>query len=151
MRVAAHLTRPTRELVRAARCGSKPHVPLFGLAPGGVYHAIDVATDAVRSYRTISPLPTQRKRGLAVYFLWHFPWTRAPQELPGTLPYGARTFLPCGDSTGAAVRPTPKIESTTIEEARHRDETTAKTRLVPKIPQDPLLDQYDRIFKIDGD
>ncbi len=31
--------------------------PLFGLAPGGVYHAINVAINAVRSYRTISPLP----------------------------------------------------------------------------------------------
>ena len=32
-------------------------VPLFGLAPGGVCPATDVATGAVRSYRTISPLP----------------------------------------------------------------------------------------------
>ncbi len=31
--------------------------PLFGLAPGGVYHAASVAGGAVRSYRTLSPLP----------------------------------------------------------------------------------------------
>ena len=31
--------------------------------------------------------------GLAVYSLLHFPWARAPQALPGTLSYGARTFL----------------------------------------------------------
>jgi hypothetical protein len=31
--------------------------PLFGLAPGGVYHATPVTRRAVRSYRTISPLP----------------------------------------------------------------------------------------------
>jgi len=31
--------------------------PLFGLAPGGVYPATPVASRAVRSYRTISPLP----------------------------------------------------------------------------------------------
>ena len=31
--------------------------PLFGLAPGGVYHAGLVTKDAVRSYRTVSPLP----------------------------------------------------------------------------------------------
>ena len=30
---------------------------LFGLAPSGVCHAGTVASDAVRSYRTISPLP----------------------------------------------------------------------------------------------
>ena len=49
-----------------------------------------VTTRAVRSYRTFSPLP--RICG-AVYFLWHFPWARAPQALPGTLPSEARTFL----------------------------------------------------------
>ncbi len=32
-------------------------VPLFGLAPDGVYPATAVASRAVRSYRTISPLP----------------------------------------------------------------------------------------------
>jgi hypothetical protein len=30
---------------------------LFGLAPGGACHAVPVAGTAVRSYRTISPLP----------------------------------------------------------------------------------------------
>lgn len=30
---------------------------LFGLAPGGVFPATTVASRAVRSYRTISPLP----------------------------------------------------------------------------------------------
>jgi len=32
-------------------------VPLFDLAPGGVYHATSVTSCAVRSYRTFSPLP----------------------------------------------------------------------------------------------
>jgi hypothetical protein len=37
------------------------HAPfLFGLAPGGVYHAIDVTANAVRSYRTLSPLPCKQ-------------------------------------------------------------------------------------------
>ncbi len=31
--------------------------PLFGLAPGGVCHAVAVAGPPVRSYRTLSPLP----------------------------------------------------------------------------------------------
>jgi hypothetical protein len=39
MRVAAHLKRPTREPVRAARRSRRLRVPLFGLAPGGVYRA----------------------------------------------------------------------------------------------------------------
>jgi hypothetical protein len=36
-------------------CGSSSS--LFGLAPGGACHAVPVAGDAVRSYRTFSPLP----------------------------------------------------------------------------------------------
>jgi hypothetical protein len=60
MHVTVHLERPTREPVRAARRGQKPPVPLFGLAPGGVYPATGVAIGAVRSYRTISPLPTRQ-------------------------------------------------------------------------------------------
>ena len=44
--------------------------PLFGLAPRGVCHAGEIASAAVRSYRTISPLP---RRSTAVYFLLRFP------------------------------------------------------------------------------
>ena len=56
---------------------------------------------AVRSYRTISPLPATL-RAPAVYFLWHFPWTYVPQALPGTLLYGARTFLQTRTQTCSA-------------------------------------------------
>jgi hypothetical protein len=38
-----------------------PRPLLFGLAPGGVYHAAPVARGAVRSYRTVSPLPAGPK------------------------------------------------------------------------------------------
>ena len=75
---------------------SRPDAPLaslFGLAPGGVCRAADVATRAVRSYRTISPLPAPLARHLGGIFLLHFPWAHAPQALPGTVPSGARTFL----------------------------------------------------------
>ena len=37
--------------------------PLFGLAPGGVCRAASVAGRAVRSYRTLSPLPVPRRSG----------------------------------------------------------------------------------------
>ena len=43
--------------------------PLLGLAPAGVCHATRVATGAVSSYLTFSPLPLKE----AVCFLWHFP------------------------------------------------------------------------------
>ena len=38
-------------------------VSLFGLAPGGVYPAVVVTNNAVRSYRTISPLPISEETG----------------------------------------------------------------------------------------
>ncbi len=54
--VAVHLKRPTRELMWATPV-TKVTVPLFGLAPDGVCPATTVTNSAVRSYRTISPLP----------------------------------------------------------------------------------------------
>jgi len=48
-----------------------------------------VTSHAVRSYRTISPLPTE----VGGIFLLHWPSVLTAQALPGTLPYGARTFL----------------------------------------------------------
>ena len=49
--ITHRLKQPTR-----SRCGSHQG-NLFGLAPGGVYLAIFVTKNAVRSYRTLSPLP----------------------------------------------------------------------------------------------
>ena len=61
MYVAIHLLRPTREL-----CGAHI-VPMLGLAPGGVCHAVPVAGHAVRSYRTISPLPGHNKQSGGIF------------------------------------------------------------------------------------
>src|SRR4051812_44713904 len=56
--------------------------PLFGLAPGGVYHAAAVTGSAVRSYRTLSTWPHRRR---VDSFLWHFPWGRPRRPLTGTV------------------------------------------------------------------
>ena len=71
---------------------------LFGLSPGGVCPASSVTGAAVRSYRTVSPLPTRAARRTllstaAVCFLWHFPWPRGRLPLATTSTRGARTFL----------------------------------------------------------
>ncbi len=65
---------------------------LFGLAPGGVY----LAAKCYHSRGALLPHPftLTESKDPAVYSLLHFPWAHAPQGLPGTLPYGARTFLP---------------------------------------------------------
>jgi len=62
----------------------------------------------VRSYRTVSPLPDLLAEPSAVCFLLHFPSPRGAQALPGTLPCGARTFLPCV-AAAAIVWPTPAV------------------------------------------
>ena len=49
---------PRRGLLRIGGASS-----LFGLAPGGACHAASVAGDAVRSYRTLSPLPCAEAQG----------------------------------------------------------------------------------------
>ncbi len=62
-----------------------PGLPsLFGLAPGGVCRATAVAGGAVRSCRTLSPLPAFRGKP-AVCSLLHFPWGRPRRALPGTV------------------------------------------------------------------
>jgi hypothetical protein len=63
---------------------------------------------------------------MAVYFLWHWLWAHAPQVLPGTLPFGARTFLRTHSNT-ATVRPTPQI----------KDNTNAYSKPLIKVPPPP--------------
>jgi len=109
-RVAASLKRPTRKLLRAAGAGPKARVfPYLVLLQVGFAVPPNVATGAVRSYRTLSPLPSPHCcSAWAVCSLLHFPWARAPQALPGTLPCGARTFL-CSDAAIAWPTPAPII------------------------------------------
>ena len=81
--------RPTRRLKRLlAVSRSGRAAGILGLAGGGVCPADIVADAAVRSCRTISPLPLQ-----AVYFLWHYPSGRPGWPLAITVPCPARTFL----------------------------------------------------------
>ena len=105
--VAARLERPTRKHLRAAGAGPQACAfPYLVLLQVGFAVPSSVATDAVRSYRTLSPLPSpHRCSAWAVCSLLHFPWARAPQALPGTLPCGARTFL--REIDAAVAWPTP--------------------------------------------
>ena len=53
-----HATNPDGETGMSLNACLRTVPPsLFGLAPGGVYPAASVTRDAVRSYRTVSPLP----------------------------------------------------------------------------------------------
>ena len=86
--VAARLERPTRER-RGPRHGS----PIRSCSGWGLPCHAALSPRAVRSCRTISPLPDPLAGPSAVCFLLHWPSARAAQVLPGTLPCGARTFL----------------------------------------------------------
>jgi len=92
---AIHLGRPSldassnqpgwRAWKRACRPGRPACWPsLFGLAPDGVCRAGAVTGTAVRSYRTVSPLPSDLSPW-AVYSLWHFPWGRPRRPLAAIL------------------------------------------------------------------
>jgi hypothetical protein len=77
--------------------GQAPVISLFGLAPHGVYRALSVSGEAVRSYRTLSPLPPTCSR--VVYSLLHFPSRCRGRVLPGMPPVAesgpsSRAFAP---------------------------------------------------------
>jgi hypothetical protein len=67
--------------------------PLFGLAPGGACHAADVTARAVRSYRTLSPLPTRLAAPRRFAFCGAFPEVTLAGRYPAPCLHGARTFL----------------------------------------------------------
>ena len=52
---------PRRSSSLPGDSASSVSVPLFGLAPDGVYRAVRVTTSAVGSYPTVSPLPVLRR------------------------------------------------------------------------------------------
>jgi hypothetical protein len=47
--------------------------PYSVLLPVGFAVPLPLPENAVRSYRTVSPLPRHTQRSAAVCFLWHFP------------------------------------------------------------------------------
>ena len=109
--VADRLWRPTRATARRRACRPMADVsPLFGLAPGGACHARGVAVPAVRSYRTLSPLPrlAAREDRIARRFAFcgAFPGVAPAGPYPAPCLRGARTFL-C--LAAAAIRPTGSL------------------------------------------
>ncbi len=70
------------------------------------FHPYPLLLPAPSGAMDTAPSGELRQDSVAVCFLWHWPWARAPQELPGTLPGGARTFLRIPQDA-ATVQPTP--------------------------------------------
>ncbi len=105
-RVAPCLARPTRAAGPEADPDAEASSPLlFGLAPGGVCRATPVAGGAVRSYRTLSPLPAGPEGpGGRSALCGTFPGVAPAGRYPAPCFRGARTFLP-RPLAGAAIRP----------------------------------------------
>ena len=79
---------------------------LLGLAPGGVYRAVAVAGDAVRSYRTLSPLPADHSPGRRSVLCGTVPGVAPAGRYPAPCFRGARTFLPRRLGRGEGGHPT---------------------------------------------
>src|SRR5574342_972328 len=92
--VARRIKQPTRT-ADPDGAGIAPAPFLFGLAPGGVCRAASVAGNAVRSYRTVSPLPRPNatRRGGLISVALSLGMTPAGCY-PAPFVHGARTFLP---------------------------------------------------------
>jgi hypothetical protein len=117
--VARRLKRPTRMTGpdRPAAQGCAPF--LFGFAPGGVCRAVCVAANAVRSYRTFSPLPRKYATPRGGLLLCGTVPELAPRlrgdrpagRYPAPFVRGARTFLPrtLSGLARAAVQPTDAL------------------------------------------
>ena len=82
-------SQPGRSMRNTSAPKSAP--PLFGLAPGGVCRAAAVTGSAVRSYRTLSPLPRLAQGRFAL--CGTFPEVTFGGRYPPPLFRGARTFL----------------------------------------------------------
>ena len=97
--LAERFSRPTRTTRSCDTPAPDTHAgrasSLFGLAPGGACHAVPVAGGAVRSYRTVSPLPHAllTREGRSV-LCGAFPGIAPGGRYPPPCRRGARTFLP---------------------------------------------------------
>ncbi len=88
--VAGRLKQPTR-MIWSEDGLAFAASSLFGFAPGGVCRAASVARNAVRSYRTFSPLPDPKIRRFVL--CGTFPGVAPAGRYPAPYLRGARTFL----------------------------------------------------------
>ena len=80
---------------------------LFGIAPGGACHAGPVTRPAVRSYRTVSPLPASKRRRFLL--CGAIPQVTLAGRYPAPLLHGVRTFLSDEPQRGEVERATNKL------------------------------------------
>jgi hypothetical protein len=112
------VTRRLKQPTRTAGSGHHPEAvlahgfapSLFGLAPGGVCHAAAVTVDAVRSYRTFSPLPRLKKHRGGMFSVALSLDSHPPDVIRHHFVRGARTFL-SGTLSALPERPSDRLTS----------------------------------------
>ncbi len=126
---------------RYPRVNGPAALPLFCLAPHGVFPASRIAPRAVSSYLAFSPLPDlccQRTGGvfsvtLSVTAILQL---RCPRVLRGMSPYGVRTFLQqAASGSPAIICHRRQFSMITIEEKRtadYADKSVISTCAAPK-------------------
>ena len=120
IRVAAYLKRPTREPVRATRAAQSEDLsrllPYLVLLQAGFAVPPSVATGAVRSYRTLSPLPAPIAGGrLGGLLSVALSVGSRPPGVTWRLALGARTFL-----HACAQRLSGRLRRAMVEAARDK-------------------------------
>ena len=93
IRVTAYLKQPTREHVWATRAARSRLPPYLALLQAGFTVPSSVATDAVRSYRTLSPLPFRLAANLGGLLSVALSVDSRPPGVTWRFALGARTFL----------------------------------------------------------
>jgi hypothetical protein len=133
--VARRLKQPTRAAGPDRprdKVSLAPAPLLFGLAPGGVYRAVSVAGNAVRSCRTVSPLPQAvRYAPEAVCFSVALSLGLPPPDVirhRSSVEPGLSSPPPFRDFDGAAVQPTDPYWMGT----KRREVKSAVRRLRPR-------------------
>lgn len=121
--------RPTRDGVRPKADGLNHATSLLGLAPGGVCHARPVTRPAVRSYRTISPLPCFVRREADYAGRYLFCGTvPVPGEPDGSGPAGRWALPTTAVQRRSDFPPPARIERGAAFHASGRGHYTAGTR-----------------------
>ena len=131
--VAGRLARPTRESGAGRRLDRLPGpILLSGLAPGGVCRAGTVAGPAVRSYRTVSPLPRDPKAPAGGLF-------SVALSLRSLSPGVTRHRLPVepGLSSTAAIKPRRQRPSSRLARSVARSAWPSCQSIRPKWPSSP--------------
>jgi len=117
--------------MRRRTCSRSCGLSLFGLAPGGACLAPFLAVGAVRSYRTVSPLPGPKARRSVLCCA--FPGVTPAGRYPAPCLRGARTFLDNTVSGPVAATAQPPDRRLDRSDRARRQERSASAAMSARV------------------